>query len=132
MKNPSKSRPKAKTKRKSNPYRRKKTIAKRKKGRRSRKFTIPIAAVTAVALPALKLLTRQGPKGQPMHEIQAGNWANAGEALVDNATHLFAGQGLMEWVPGSVAALLVHKFVGGSPLNLNRTLANAGVPFFRI
>lgn len=27
---------------------------------------------------------------------------------------------------------LVHKFVGGSPLNVNRALGRAGVPFIRI
>ena len=31
-----------------------------------------------------------------------------------------------------ITGLLIHKFVGGSPLNANRYLANAGVPLIRI
>lgn len=49
--------------------------------------------------------------------IDAGKF-NAG-LLLTNITPLIVG-------------LLVHKFVGGPPLNLNRTLAAANVPFLRI
>jgi len=31
-----------------------------------------------------------------------------------------------------VVGVLVHKFVGGSPLNFNRNLAKAKVPYIRI
>jgi len=35
------------------------------------------------------------------------------------------------WTP-IIVGLLVHKFVGGSPLNLNRTLARHRIPLIRI
>lgn len=31
-----------------------------------------------------------------------------------------------------VAGILIHKFVGGAPLNVNKALASAGVPIIRI
>lgn len=31
-----------------------------------------------------------------------------------------------------IAGALIHKFVGGSPLNVNKSLAGAGVPILRI
>jgi len=31
-----------------------------------------------------------------------------------------------------LAGLLIHKFVGGAPLNLNKTLARAKIPLIRI
>lgn len=43
-----------------------------------------------------------------------------------NAEHLK--RGLFPLVLG----VLVHKFVGGAPLNVNRALAAAGVPILRI
>jgi len=45
---------------------------------------------------------------------------------------VFHGDKLISNILPLVAGLLVHKFVGGPPLNLNRILANAKIPFIRI
>ena len=128
MKNPSRSRPKAKTKRKSNPYRRKKTIARRKKGRRSRKFTIPIAPVIGLGVGL----------AEPAKYLMDGDWENAANAASLNYIGYDFKAKQMNWnrlVEGLIPLMVgiaVHKFVGGPPLNFNRMLANAGVPVFRI
>ena len=128
MKNPSRSRPKAKTKRKSNPYRRKKTIARRKKGRRSRQFTIPIAPVVGLA----------AGMAEPVSLLISGDIENAANAASLNYTgydikaKTFNFDRLKGGLVPLIVGMLVHKFVGGPPLNMNRMLANARVPFIRI
>lgn len=70
--------------------------------------------------------------------IKAGNWESAMHEIVRNFTGYyipvreFRPQDLQRGLMPLVAGLLVHKFVGGAPLNLNKTLAAAGVPFLRI
>lgn len=44
----------------------------------------------------------------------------------------FSWAGLQRGLVPLIIGLLVHKFVGGPPLNLNRVLARAKVPFIRI
>jgi len=58
--------------------------------------------------------------GIDISQVKAGGVArfDAGK-LISNITPLVAG-------------LLVHKFVGGPPLNLNATLSRAKVPFVRL
>lgn len=134
---------KNKSSRSSNPRPKKARKVKRKMARRryyrtrSRKkksMTIPLAPVMGVLAGAL----RTAPSGSNIVEnIMTGDFAG----LAYNARELFAGidnTGAFrpEWLlqtygPMAVGAL-IHKFVGGSPLNLNRMLAAAGVPFIRI
>ena len=101
----------------------------KKKKRRSRKFTIPLAPIGGlVATPALRYM---------VSELMAGNLETAIAqparfAGIDPNTGQFSVDELKNNLLPVVLGILVHKFIGGSPLNLNRTLANANVPFIRI
>lgn len=102
----------------------------RKKKRRSKKFTIPIAPIAGLAI-AL---------ADPVDEAIKGNTTRALKIIGARFTGIDARQdpytfnieelkrGLLPIVVGG----LVHKFVGGAPLNVNRMLAAAGVPVVRI
>ena len=100
----------------------------KKRRRRRGGMTIPIAPIVGLAvgiMPAVDYV---------MH----GNWESAIEVLGARYTGYsmqqknFNAMRLIDGIIPLVAGLLVHKFVGGAPLNLNRTLAKAGVPFIRI
>ena len=107
--------------------RRKTIVAKRKKRRGSRKFTIPIAPIAGmVASPALR---------SAITDAIAGNYDGALSNLgmiVGYYNGQFDAGKLAQNVGPMILGLLVHKFVGGAPLNLNRMLANAGVPIVRL
>jgi len=125
----SKSKPrKAKTTRKkTNPIRRRRNLARRRKRRRKKSLTIPLAPIAGVlGSPAV---------GAAINGAMAGNFGavayEAGRFVGINAGKFDLGLLLTNVTP-IVAGLLVHKFVGGAPLNLNRTLASAGVPIIRI
>jgi len=101
-------------------------VAKKKK-RRSRKFTIPLAPIAGVvASPALRSAVTDAIGGNFDGALQ-----NLGQ-IIGYYNGQFYFNKLVENVGPMVAGLLVHKFVGGPPLNLNRTIANAGVPIIRI
>jgi len=100
----------------------------RRRGRRgSRKFTLPIAPIAGIlAAPAV---------GAAIKAAMAGDV----DGVLYEAKKLvgFTGDQFDAFALGSnvlpiVSGLLIHKFVGGAPLNLNRMLASAGVPFIRI
>ena len=105
-------------------------MARRRRKRRSRKMSIPLAPIggliAGMAVPAQLFLR--------------GDIQNAVNVLVENYTGVagattsphFDMDKLKNGLVPLVAGLLVHKFVGGAPLNLNRTLAAAGVPLLRI
>lgn len=103
-------------------------------GRRVRKLTIPLA----LAAPAANLIFGKDASGiSVMDELQNGRVGPAMDHLVGTLTGYhpavgfnpdFLKYGLIPLVVGG----LVHKFVGGAPLNVNRSLANAGVPILRI
>lgn len=106
--------------------RRKRNVVKKKK-RRSRKFTIPLAPIAGVvASPALRSAVTDAIGGNFDGALQ-----NLGQ-IIGYYNGQFYFNKLVENVGPMVAGLLVHKFVGGPPLNLNRTIANAGVPIIRI
>lgn len=123
---------KRKISRKSNPKKTRsvKRTAKKKRRRRSRSMTIPIAAVGGGLAGAIEPIINCG--------IKQGDWLNAARWTIAHYTGydmidgVFRAEELMKGLAPAVAGLLVHKFVGGSPLNLNKTLANANVPFIRI
>lgn len=106
--------------------RRKFSLARRRRGK-SREMTIPLA-------PIMGLLPMVADGAQ---KVMAGNFNGAMESFkwntlgVDTANNFHLDKAIANISP-LVAGLLIHKFVGGRPLNLNRTLANAGVPFIRI
>lgn len=99
----------------------------KKKKRRSRAITIPLAPMIGLA----------AGMAEPIRYAMEGNIPETIEQLKFNYVGLtrdnrFDVNGLMKGVLPLVVGLLVHKFVGGSPLNLNRILARANVPFIRI
>jgi len=102
-------------------------MGRRKRGRRNYSMTIPLAPVIGLVAGLAK------PAALAYH----GDLEGAAYIALENYTGFdIAGgfdierlkRGLLPLVMG----LLVHKFVGGPPLNLNRVLGRAKVPFIRI
>ena len=130
MKNPTTSK---RTRKTSKPKRRRsvRRTARKKRRRRKRGMTIPLAPVAGLAYgiaggpyPPLESLLRG--------DIQATLLRFAERYTGINKFGQFEPAKLSMGVLPLIAGVLVHKFVGGSPLNLNRTLAAAGVPFLRL
>lgn len=117
----------SKTTRKPNP-RRVKKMAKKKRSRRYT-MTIPIAPIIGLGVGLAEPLSNAIFKGEwdtslnHLGAIYTGYNAMAGEFQPDMLK-----KGLFPLILGA----LVHKFVGGPPLNVNRMLARAKVPFIRI
>lgn len=108
------------------------SVAKRK--RRRQGFSIPLAPIAGLAC---GLLTNsQG--WSPVEFALAGNWQFAVAALAQNYLGFDPISGkidLLMMKNGTlplVLGLMIHKFVGGRPLNANAMLARAGVPLIRI
>ena len=116
---------------KSQSKRRRSILPRRKKRRSARKFTLPIAPIAGLAAGLIG----------PAQYAMAGNYTFAVDQLAYNYTGIagiaegtphFNPEGLTRGLLPLVIGGLVHKFVGGAPLNLNRMLASAGVPVIRI
>jgi hypothetical protein len=99
-----------------------------------RKMSIPLAIVA----PVIGAFAKASPRGPSLaDDLIAGN---INDFLYD-FREIFGGtdnQGnlRLDWLlstygPIAIGAM-VHKFVGGEPLNLNRALGQAGVPLIRI
>ena len=90
-----------------------------------------------MTIPLAPILGLMAPLGPAINSLMAGD-INA--ALINAKWHLlginaageFSGAQLIKGVTPIVAGLLIHKFVGGPPLNLNAMLGRAKVPFIRI
>lgn len=107
-----------------------KKLARRKYRRRSDGMTIPLAPIAGLVAGL----------GEPIDRALQGNFTGPNSALswltlnytgYNDQTgnwNIMAAKGL----PPLIIGALVHKFVGGSPLNINRMLARAKVPFIRI
>jgi len=119
-------------KRRGNPHGKKKRrsigVARRKRRRRSRGLTIPLAPVAGLAAGLWK----------PAEFAMQGRWDWALFQLSRNytgynpANKTWNANELKNGLIPLIVGLLVHKFVGGRPLNLNQMLSRAGVPFIRI
>jgi len=120
--------------RKSNPKTKRrggKKMARRKRSYR-RSMTIPLAPIAGLAA---GLAT-------PLHKgIVEGNWFGETNSFISWLKYNYLGitpegnfsmDGLKNGLLPLIAGLLVHKFVGGSPLNLNRMLARHKIPLIRI
>ena len=105
---------------------RRKTMAKKK--RRSRKMTIPLAPIAGLAA-GLAWPIEAAVNGDLHLALRRLGLRYTG---FDPETGAFDINALKDGVGPLIVGLLVHKFVGGSPLNLNRMLASANVPFIRI
>jgi hypothetical protein len=102
-------------------------MASKKKKRGKRKFTIPIAPIVGLMA---------GLAG-PIKDLMDGEVEFAVNKLKYSylgldETNKFKPEALMSGLAPLIAGALVHKFVGGPPLNLNRMLAQANVPIIRI
>lgn len=98
-----------------------------KKKRKKKSFTLPLA-------PIVGLMAGVGPAIQPLID---GNIEGAVNVLKWNYLGLghdgrFSLEGIKNGLVPLIVGMLIHKFVGGAPLNLNRTLAAANVPIIRI
>lgn len=111
-----------------NPRKRRVKRTARRRRRRSRSITIPIAPVAGLAAGL----------AAPVQAAMTGNMEQAADLLVAKYTGYSMRENrwnfnyLKEGMVPLILGLVVHKFVGGPPLNLNRVLARANVPFIRI
>jgi len=108
-------------------------MAKKKKKRGTRKFTIPIAPIVGLAAGFV------GPVGDSPYEyLMKSDYHSALVRLAKNYTGYDANTGkwepylMMSGLVPLVIGCIIHKFVGGAPLNVNRMLAAANVPVIRI
>lgn len=116
--------------RKTNVSRRKgvKKMARRKRRRRSNGMTIPIAPIAGLMVGL----------AEPVQALLAGDIDGAANHLAykylgyDRKNNTVDLQGLWQGTFPLVLGALIHKFVGGKPLNVNAMLARSGVPFIRI
>jgi len=104
----------------------------KKRRRNNSQITIPLAVVAPLAAglgePIMNMIADPSPetiKGSLNHIGLIYTGYNAVEGSFQPE---MLSRGLVPLVIGA----LVHKFVGGSPLNVNRMLARAKVPFIRI
>jgi len=100
----------------------------RRKRRYRRSLTIPLAPIiglgVGMAEPVQKLF-----KGDINGAIHDAALYYTGFSTIDKKMHWeYLQRGLLPLVMG----ILVHKFVGGSPLNFNRMLARHKIPLIRI
>jgi len=91
-----------------------------------RKFTLPMAVIAPIAW-KIQWSIRKLMSGDFEGATKDALWHFA---AIDSQGK-FNPEALKTWIP-VIAGLLIHKFVGGAPLNLNRHLANAGLPLIRI
>lgn len=137
VKNPARARTKSRSRtvtrrKKSNPKRSVRRTARRRKKRRSRGgFTIPLAPIAGLA----------AGMATPIQKALDGDWVGALDKLaynyagvegVEGGNPRFNPNGLQNGLVPLIIGAMVHKFVGGRPLNLNAMLARAKVPFIRI
>jgi len=101
----------------------------RKRRSRSRKMTVPLALVGGFAASVARPLKT----ALDTKDFQLAAWQ-----LVEGYTGFYPGDGSFDvtrlnfgLVPLIMGAV-VHKFVGGSPLNVNAALARANVPLVRV
>lgn len=108
----------------------------KKRRRRSRGMTIPLAPT--IGLLAGLIGPAEDHSEGPLAMIQQGRLEEAFRQVAKSYTGIDVKDGsfkisrLSRGVAPLAAGLLVHKFVGGAPLNANAMLARAKVPFIRI
>lgn len=105
----------------------------KKKRRRSGGLTIPLAPIMGLAAGFA------GPMGDsPIEYAMQKDWRSFFVRLAKSYTGFdvntggWSAQYLANGVLPLLAGVLVHKFVGGPPLNFNKMLARNKIPFIRI
>lgn len=94
-----------------------------------------------MTLPLAPLVGLAAGLSYPVDRALQGKWVGT-DSFLDNLAYNYTGyipsemrwdgMGLLRGVVPLVAGLMVHKFVGGKPLNFNGMLAKSKVPFLRI
>lgn len=113
---------------KNNKKRKMSYMPKKKRRNGKRKFTLPLAPIVGVvAMPSLQATANAALKGQFQEAM-----VQAKGVVGITRDGAFNAQLLISNIAPLVVGGLVHKFVGGAPLNVNRMLASAGVPVIRI
>lgn len=100
----------------------------RKSRRRRAGLTIPLAPVIGLGVgvvPAVQKAMQSNWEGA-VHDL-ALNYL--GYSTIDGKFHF---EHLSKGLYPLILGVLIHKFVGGSPLNFNRLLARAKIPLIRI
>ena len=120
-----------KTKTKQTKTKRRKYLGKKKGTRRKKAFTLPLSivgAVTAGMADPIKIAVYE------KDPVRAAQLVAARYSGVDmrSGTMTFNTYELGIGVGSLIIGGLVHKFVGGAPLNVNRMLGQAGVPIIRV
>lgn len=99
----------------------------KRRRRGKKKFTIPLAPIAGLlAAPAISAGIHRALEGD-MYGV-----AFEAQKFLGVSGGKFNAAYLIENISPIIIGCLVHKFVGGAPLNLNKMLASAGVPFVRI
>ena len=132
---------KSSTPRTSKTSRKVKKVAKRrysrKRSRRRGGMTIPLAPIAGLAAGLASGSAWSG-GASVISRLMEGNITDAAKIAcfnytgIDPYTGTFDPNGLKTGLLPLIMGALVHKFVGGAPLNINRMLAAARVPFVRI
>jgi len=103
-------------------------VRRKKYRRRKKKFTLPLAPIVGLGVgtvePIAKLIA--GDTGGAMNDL-ARNYIGW-DFNQKNFNFVRMQNGVLPLVIGG----LVHKFVGGAPLNINRMLSQANVPIIRL
>ena len=126
-----------KSKKSSNPRSSKKKTGKvkkmtKKKRRRNNSITVPLAIIAPLAAGLAEPISNM--VFNPTPETITGSLNHIGviytgyNAVEGSFQPEMLNRGLLPLIIGAI----VHKFVGGAPLNVNRMLARAKVPFIRI
>ena len=102
-------------------------MGKPRKKRGSRKFTIPIAPVVGL-MAGLAGPIKDLMDGEVDFAVNKLKYSYLG--ITPDGT--FKAEALMSGLFPLIIGGLVHKYVGGAPINMNRMLAAANVPIIRI
>lgn len=108
-------------------------MAKRKKNRKKKSFTIPVALVAGVTAPFVMPVP---PAGESiLDSVLAGDFQKAGENFYHQFTGInnmgvFSLQNLFNNYKPIIAGVGIHY--AASKLGINRRIAAAGIPVFRI
>ena len=104
------------------------TARRKRKGRRRYSMTIPVAPVLGLVAGMANPI-QLAMAGQPELALKDALWKYTGW---NSDANKWEWGGMIQGVGPLIAGLLVHKFVGGPPLNLNKILAQSRVPFLRL
>lgn len=97
--------------------------------RRIKKLNLPIALIAGTAAGLIDPVKAAIQEKDPAKAARIVSYHYLGFNVT---TGQFEPEGLKKGLLPLIAGALIHKFVGGAPLNVNKSLAAAGVPILRI